>query len=279
MIVIGERVNATRKAVRKAIGDRDAEAIRQEIHKQDKHGAKYIDLNAGTGEGDSAHEQDDIRWLVDVALEATEKKFSLDSADPAVLKAAAEHLAGRRDWILNSVKNDPHILEPGLALASEHNVPLIALVMDGEAIPEASEKRIEIAVAIAEKAAAAGVKAKRLFFDPLVFPVSADITQGAVTLQTLRGVKEAVPGSRTVMGLTNFSHGLTQRASINRAFLIAAISHGLDAAICDPAKKSIRQGLVLGQLVAGKDKHCRRFGRAARKGLFDPPKKTKGAKA
>lgn len=277
MIIIGERVNATRTAVRKAIGSRDADAICQEISRQEKHGAHYIDLNAGTGEGDTTREQDDIRWLIDVALEATEKKFSLDSADPEVLRAAAEHLGGRRDWMLNSVKNDAHILEPGLALAAEHGVPLIALVMDGESIPTESGKRIEIAQDLAAKAEAKGVGQEKLFFDPLVFPISADITQGMVTLETLHGIKAALPKAKTVMGLTNFSHGLTKRAEINRAFLSVSITHGLDAAICDPSRKSVRKGLILGQLIAGKDRHCRRFSRSVRQGLFTTEPKKDGA--
>lgn len=281
MIVIGERVNATRSIVRNAIGERDAAAIRDEIEKQDNADATYIDLNAGTGQGDMEREKVDLRWLIDVALDCTEKKFSLDSADPAVLADAAEHLAGRREWMLNSVKYSDERLNAGLALASEHNIPIIALVMDEVGIPTGTERRVEIAKLIADSADKAGVPHKHLFFDPLVFPVSSDITQGMVTLNTLSGIKAALPEAKSTMGLSNFSHGLQKRAEINRAFLVASISHGLDSVICDPSRKSVRKGLVLGQLISGGDRHCRRFGRAVRQGLFDTASKTKtqGAKA
>lgn len=269
IVVIGERVNATRSTVREAIGARDTETIRAEIARQDKAGAHYIDLNAGTGEGDREQEKVDLRWLIDVALDCTAKKFALDSADPGVLADAAEHLADRRPWMLNSVKYSDERLAAGLKLAGDHNVPIIALVMDEEGIPHESARRIEVAKLIADEAEKANVPMKHLFFDPLVFPVSADISQGMVTLDTLAGIKAAVPGAKTTMGLSNFSHGLQKRAEINRAFLVAAITHGLDSAICDPSRKSVRKGLVLGQLIAGQDKHCRRFGRSVREGLFD----------
>jgi 5-methyltetrahydrofolate corrinoid/iron sulfur protein methyltransferase len=269
MIVIGERVNATRKAVREAIHAHDATAIAEEIRKQDAEGAHYIDLNAGTGSGDIEREAADLCWLVDVALETTEKKFSIDTACPAALEKAVAHLDGRRKWMLNSVKLSDEILDAALPLAAEGDTPVVALAMDTEGIPAESERRIAISREIAERAAKHGIGTERLFFDPLVFPVSADITQGRVTLDTLRGIKSALPKARTTMGATNFSHGLAKRAEINRAFLIACIANGLDSAICDPTRPSIKRALLLGQLIMGHDRHCRRYSRAVRQGVFD----------
>ena len=98
MIIIGERINASRKPIREAIRSRDSDRIRQEIQAQDQAGAAYIDLNAGTGEGDVEKELDDMKWLIEVALTSTEKNLAIDSADPLILKGAAEFIAGRRTW-------------------------------------------------------------------------------------------------------------------------------------------------------------------------------------
>jgi len=51
MIIIGEKINGTRKAIAKAIQDRDAAFIRQLAEEQAKAGSTYIDINAGTGAG------------------------------------------------------------------------------------------------------------------------------------------------------------------------------------------------------------------------------------
>jgi 5-methyltetrahydrofolate--homocysteine methyltransferase len=69
--------------------------------------------------------------------------------------------------------------------------------------------------------------------------------------------------------LSNVSYGLVKRTWINEAFIIAAISHGLDAAICDPTRPSIRKAIALGRMIAGKDKYCRRFTRGVRRKEFE----------
>jgi 5-methyltetrahydrofolate--homocysteine methyltransferase len=47
MIVIGELINASRKAIKAAIEARDAEAIQKVAKNQAQAGANYIDVNAG----------------------------------------------------------------------------------------------------------------------------------------------------------------------------------------------------------------------------------------
>lgn len=270
MIIIAEKVNATRKAIRQAIGEHNAEVIREEITTQDVAGAHYIDLNAGTGSGDQHQEASDLRWLIDIALECSEKKLCLDSAGIDTIEQAAKHLAGRRPWMLNSVNAESEErLEKGLGLAAEHQVPVIALAMDKDGIPPTAEKRLSICEYIHTRAAAAGVPDEHLFFDPLVLPISADISQGNVTFDTLRGIKERFPNVKTTMGLSNASHGLKKRITINSAFLMLAIGNGLDSAICDPMKPEITRAILLAELLTGRDKHCRKFTRALRKGTFD----------
>ncbi len=273
MIIIGERVNASRKAVRQAILSHDEAAIRQEIIRQDEAGAHYIDLNAGTGAGDTDRESADLRWLVDCALACTEKKLALDSADPEVLRAAAGHLGGRRPWMLNSIKDDPDAMEQGLSLAREHQAPLIALAMDKDGIPPEADRRLNICAKIYAKAREAGIPPARLYFDPLALPVSADISQGKVTFETLGGLRDRFPEAKTTMGLSNASYGLKKRSHVNAAFLLMAMARGLDSAICDPLRPQIAQALLLGQLLLGRDRYCRRFNRAARQGIFDNEKK------
>lgn len=266
MIVIGERINATRKSIREAINAHDEERIATEIRNQDEAGAHYIDLNAGTGSGDPEQEAADLNWLIDIALRTTEKKLALDSSDPVVLRRAVEHVAGRRSVMLNSVNGESDRLVPLLEVAAPQDCTIIALAMDDTGIPPETGQRIAVCDAIAAAAAKLGVAEDRLFFDPLVLPMCSDITQAQVTFATLRELKVRFPTAMTTLGLSNVSHGLPERAKINHAFLMAALVNGLDSAICDPTRPGVLYSITLGELLAGKDRHCRRYARRVRKG-------------
>ena len=268
MIIIGEKINASRKSIAKAILSQDADVIQNQIKKQDCAGADYIDLNAGTGVGDADKEFDDMRWLIDLALESTDKPLGIDSADPRIIRQAAEYLEGKRTWLLNSVKNDKDVLDTLMPVAAEHGCAVIALSMSGKAIPEDVPTRIDNCQAIFESAKEAGVQEQNLFFDPLVMPISSNTIFGRLAMDTLQGLKETFPQSKTTMGISNCSFGLPHRFQINGAFLLAAIVCGLDSAICDPTNSETKHAIILGELVIGRDRHCRQYTRAARKGEF-----------
>jgi len=275
MIIIGEKINATRKSIAKAIHSQDEDAIIKQIKKQDEAGAHYIDLNAGTGEGGQEKEIENMLWLIELALDNTEKSLSIDSADPVIIEKAAEYLEGKREWMLNSVKNDQSLLEELMPVAAEYDSPVICLSMSGESIPQTVEERVENCQMIFDAGKKAGIKPENLFFDPLVIPISSNHTYGKLTIDTLHAIKKEFPESRTTMGVSNVSFGLPHRAQINNALLMISISHGLDSAICDPTKKSARRAILLGQLIAGRDRYCRRYTRAARQGLFKKKKRGK----
>ncbi|MBS3819286.1 dihydropteroate synthase [bacterium] len=275
MIIIGEKINASRKSISRAIINRDEDTIKQQIEAQDKAGAVYIDLNAGTGSGDEQKEIEHMCWLIDLALETTEKKFSIDSANPTIIQKGVEHLNGRRDFLVNSVKNDKKILDAVFPVIQENSMPVICLAMGTEGIPKDAEERTQVCKEIYEHAMKAGVKEENLLFDPLVIPLSANTSYEKIALATLRKIKEELPNSKTSMGISNVSIGLPKRTRINEALLTAAITHGLDAAICDPTKDGVRKAILLGKLIAGRDKYCRSYTRAVRKGEFGPQKKKK----
>ncbi|MCM8833554.1 MAG: dihydropteroate synthase, partial [Candidatus Omnitrophica bacterium] len=93
MIIIGERINGTRKKIREAIEKKDKDFIKREIKKQVDFGADYIDLNAGIGKGKD-REKEDIKWLIECLYEVGDILPSLDSSDPEVI-----------DFALSLVKN------------------------------------------------------------------------------------------------------------------------------------------------------------------------------
>ena len=84
MLIIGERINATRKHIREAVLKRDAEYIRAEASRQLQAGAHMLDVNGGV----AGQEVELLSWLVSVVQETTDVPLCLDSADPHALRKA-----------------------------------------------------------------------------------------------------------------------------------------------------------------------------------------------
>jgi 5-methyltetrahydrofolate--homocysteine methyltransferase len=264
LIVIGEKVNATGKKVKDAIEKKDREFLAGLIKAQDEAGADYIDLNVGTGEGNGEVEISNIRWLIDLALETTEKDLCIDSADPEVIRAAVDNLRGRRGWMLNSISGKKDSMEKILPLLEEYHIPFVALSMDDKGIARDAQGRLDVCKAIFTEVRRRGIDAGLVFFDPLVMPLVTDVNQAKVACECVRQIKERFPGSKTIVGLSNVSHGLPGRERINRGFLIAAMMNGLDAAILDPTSPQTQEALAVGKALSGRDRHCRRYARACR---------------
>ena len=82
MLIVGERINTSRKAVNEAVEKRDADYVRADVRKQAQAGAHYIDVNAGSRIGS---EREDLNWLIQVIESAVEIPLALDSPDPSGL--------------------------------------------------------------------------------------------------------------------------------------------------------------------------------------------------
>lgn len=264
MIVIGEKINATRSAVRDIIENRQTDQLVDLARRQEAAGASYIDVNVGTGKGSQQDEIDAMQWAVSRLVVTVEKPLCIDSADAAVLEAGLTAMAGRQAMI-NSTKADAKFLSTVLPLAAAFNAPVVALAMDNTGIPVSVEGRLKACRMIVEGCQEYSVPIESVFFDPLVLPVATDARQGKVTLDTLTAIKQNFPGARTTMGLSNVSFGLPGRAMLNAAFLQMAIFAGLDAAIMDPLNSDMMQAARTGEALMGKDRHFRKYSRAFRK--------------
>ena len=81
-----------------------------------------------------------------------------------------------------------------------------------------------------------GLRPSDLLFDALTFTVGAgdaSLRDAAVqTIRAIRGIKAALPGVGTVLGVSNISFGLSpvSRKVLNSVFLHEAVEAGLDAA-------------------------------------------------
>jgi 5-methyltetrahydrofolate corrinoid/iron sulfur protein methyltransferase len=137
--------------------------------------------------------------------------------------------------------------------------------MDENGIPKTIQGRLHACEKIARACERYGFPMESVFFDPLVMPISTDIQQGLVTLNALTEIKREFPEAKTVLGISNISHGLPARNRLNAAFLHMATYAGLDAAILDPLEEGLMAEVKTAEALAGRDRHCRRYMRAFRK--------------
>lgn len=230
MILIGENIHIISKSVREAIENRDENFIKSLLVAQKN--MDCLDLNIGPARKGSIFE-----WLVPFVKENSDLKISFDTTNPDEMKRGLELFENCESCFINSASKDDERFDKMTDLALEYGCNLILLTLDKETgIPKTADGRLEIAFELYENSIAKGLNSEKLFFDPLVLPLSVDQSQAMEAINTIRMVKESFdPPVKTVVGLSNVSNGSPKelRPLINRVFACFAFGAGLDAAIID----------------------------------------------
>jgi 5-methyltetrahydrofolate--homocysteine methyltransferase len=254
MIVIGEKINTSRKSIEKAVEKRDAAFISRVAREQAEAGANYIDVNAGTF---LDREIDSLCWLVETVQSEVDLPLSLDSPNHLALSAAIK--CHRGEPMINSISLEEERLQSLLPVVTSQPCHVVALCMGKTAMPATVEERVEVGSELIQKLTDCGMSLEKIYVDPLVQPVSVDTDMGKATLGAISRIMRDFPGVNTICGLSNISFGLPLRHLINRNFLALAISQGLSAAILDPTDKQLMATLLSTEMLLGKDEYCGRF--------------------
>jgi 5-methyltetrahydrofolate--homocysteine methyltransferase len=262
MLIVGERLNSTRKAIQDALEAGDDAALLGEARAQWAAGAHYLDLNTATlldGEAPAM-----ARLVAAIQAAIPEALVAIDSPSPEALAAGLAVHRGRA--LLNSITAERDRLEAVLPLVREFRPRVVALAMDDDGLERDPEKRLAVGVRLVERLAADGVPLDDIFVDPLVFPVSAEEDAALVTLDVMDRLKRTCPGVHTICGLSNVSHGLPVRRQVNQVFMIMAMARGLDAVIVDPLDRRMMVNILTARLLLGQDPGCRAYLAAYREG-------------
>jgi 5-methyltetrahydrofolate--homocysteine methyltransferase len=268
MIIIGEKINASIPKIKKAISGRDERLLKKMATEQEKAGAGVIDVNVGTGEGTAEDEIKDMEWLVNLVKEHLNGQICIDSANPGVLEAGVKAGMDKVGFI-NSVKATKDSIAGILPLVAQYNVSVIALAMDETGVPNEVSSRVRACEKIMIQVEKMGISPEKVFFDPLVLPVSTDASQGLVTLETLRAIKKEFNPSKTILALSNISFGLPCRTLINIAIAHMTMYFEVDALLMNPLDSCLMSAIRAGEVVLGKDRHCRKYTQAFRKGILN----------
>jgi 5-methyltetrahydrofolate--homocysteine methyltransferase len=264
MIIIGELINASRKAIGAAIEAQDAAAIQQVAKDQDAAGADFIDVNAGIFVG---KEPEYLKWLVETVQAVSDKPCAIDSPDPKAIQAG---LAAHRGIpMINSISLEKERYDNLMPIIAGTDMKVIALCMSDEGMPETVEDRLKIADKLVNGLVQKNVKVENIFVDPLVQPMSVNNSFGVEFLSAVEAIMKKFPGIHTACGLSNISYGLPARKFMNQTFMVMAIGKGLDGAIVNPLDKKMMANIVAAEALVGKDNFCMNYLKAFRAKMFE----------
>ncbi len=255
MIIIGEKLNSTLKAVRPAMEARDAAAVLDLARRQAEAGACFLDVNAGMF---LEQEPEILKWLIETIQAEIDVPFAIDSPSPEALRAGLEVNRNGKP-IINSITGEQARLDAVLPLIVEHKAAVIALCMDDTGMPETAEQRVKIADNLIETLTKSGVALNDIFIDPMIRPIGTGSHYGVVALDTIRIVKQNYPDVHIACGLSNISFGIPARKVMNQAFLVAAMTVGMDGAILDPLDKKLMTFLYATEALLGTDDFCMNY--------------------
>lgn len=264
MIIIGELINASRKAIGAAIEAQDKDAIQQVARDEHAAGTDFIDVNAGVFVD---KEPEYLKWLVQTVQEVVDGPCAIDSPNPKAIEAAlAVH---RGTPMINSISLEKERYENLMPIVAGTDMKIIALCMSDEGMPETVDDRMKIADKLVNGLQQKNVKMDQIFVDPLVQPIAVNNRFGTEFLDAVEQIMKRFEGIHTACGLSNISFGLPARKILNQAFMVMAIAKGLDGAILNPLDKRMMADIIAAEALIGRDYFCTTYLKAYRSKRFD----------
>ena len=264
MIIVGELINASRKAIAEAIEKQDTVAIQKVATDQHENGADYIDVNAGIFVG---QEVEYLKWLVSTVQAVVDAPCSIDSPDPKAIEAALQLHKGTA--MINSISLEKERYDSLLPIVAGTDLKVVALCMSDEGMPETVDDRMKIADKLVNGLLQNNVPVENIYVDPLVQPVATNNQFGLEFLRAIEKVMTTFEGIHTLCGLSNISFGLPERKFLNQTFMIMAIANGLDGAIVNPLDKKMMANIIAAEALMGKDDYCANYLSAYRDKRFE----------
>ncbi len=263
MLVVGELINSSRKAIGAAIEAQDIVHIQKVAKEEYEAGANYIDVNAGVFVG---KEVEYLKWLVKVVQEAVAAPCCIDSPDPKCVEQALSVHKGVA--MINSISLEKERYEALLPIVAGTKHKVVALCMSDDGMPETTEARLKIADKLINSLVRNKIPLDNIYVDALVQPVATNGLFGAEFLDAIQAITANYKGVHSICGLSNISYGLPNRKFMNQVFAVMGIAKGLDSLIINPLDKAMMASLVTAETLAGRDDFCVNYLEAHRRDAF-----------
>jgi len=237
--IVGERTNVLgSRRFRRLIAEGSFEEAAEIGRRQVRNGAHILDVCLQDPDRDEAA---DVSKFLDLVTKKVKAPIMIDSTDASVIELALTMLQGKS--IINSInlEDGEERFQAVVPLARRFGAALVVGCIDDDkeqAQAVTRERKLEVAIRSAKILTEKyGVPIEDIIFDPLVFPVGTGdqnyVGSGAETVEGVRLIKEALPGAKTILGISNVSFGLPAagREVLNSVFLYHCVQAGLDMAI------------------------------------------------
>ena len=237
--IVGERTNVLgSRRFRRLISEGSYEEGAEVGRRQVRNGAHILDVCLQDPDRD---ELSDVTKFLDELTKKVKAPIMIDSTDAKVLEEALKKLQGKS--IINSInlEDGEERFQAVVPLAQRYGAALVVGCIDddpNQAQAITKERKLEVALRshklLTEKY---GVPEQDIIFDPLVFPAGTGdqnyVGSAAETIEGVRLIKEALPNTKTILGISNVSFGLPAagREVFNSVFLYHCVQAGLDTAI------------------------------------------------
>ncbi|MEH2269746.1 MAG: methionine synthase [Nostoc sp.] len=239
-LIVGERLNASgSKKCRDLLNAEDWDGLVSMARAQVKEGAHILDVNVDYVGRDGVR---DMHELVSRIVNNVTLPLMLDSTEWEKMEAGLKVAGGK--CLLNSTNyedGEPRFLKV-LELAKKYGAGVIIGTIDEDGMARTADKKFAIAQRAYRQAVEFGIPPTEIFFDTLALPISTGIEEdrenGKATIESIRRIREGLPGCHVILGVSNISFGLNpaSRMVLNSVFLHEATTAGMDAAIVSANK-------------------------------------------
>ncbi|MHC5777511.1 methionine synthase [Nostoc sp.] len=239
-LIVGERLNASgSKKCRDLLNAEDWDGLVSMARAQVKEGAHILDVNVDYVGRDGVR---DMHELVSRIVNNVTLPLMLDSTEWEKMEAGLKVAGGK--CLLNSTNyedGEPRFLKV-LELAKKYGAGVVIGTIDEDGMARTADKKFAIAQRAYRQAVEYGIPATEIFFDTLALPISTGIEEdrenGKATIESIRRIRQELPGCHVILGVSNISFGLNpaSRMVLNSVFLHEATTAGMDAAIVSANK-------------------------------------------
>ena len=239
-LIIGERLNASgSKKCRDLLNAEDWDGLVALARSQVKEGAHILDVNVDYVGRDGVK---DMHELVSRLVTNVNLPLMLDSTEWEKMEAGLKVAGGK--CLLNSTNyedGEERFLKV-LELAKEYGAGVVIGTIDEDGMARTAKRKFAIAQRAYRQAVEFGIPPYEIFFDTLALPISTGIEEdrenGKATIESIRMIRENLPGCHITLGVSNISFGLNAAARqvLNSTFLHEATQAGMDSAIISAAK-------------------------------------------
>ena len=243
-LLVGERTNVIgSRLFKNLVAEEKWEEASEIARRQVRGGAHIVDVCLQSTERD---EKKDIPEFYEKLIRKVKAPLMIDTTDPAAIELALTYCQGKA--IINSInlEDGEEKFDRVVPIAHQYGAAMVVGCIDEDPLQAQAftrERKLEIAKRsyklLTEKY---GLAPEEIIFDPLVFPCATgdeNYIGGAVeTIEGIRAIKQALPDTRTILGISNVSFGLpaAAREVVNSIFLYYCTKAGLDLAIVNAEK-------------------------------------------